>query len=428
MKNNYVGAKVFLLYMALTYMPQFLLHIVSEDVLLNQYRIEKNSQYLFVFIIIFILFVLLIYFSMQFYSEKVVIFFGKTFAFLFESKIFQWSIGLLAITLAFEFYLLYGLDFRHKERMADVGVSVPVLFVLNSYIFAWMLYQYFCAIKIGAINTHAKILSIIFLSSLILSLTGSLNVIFIFWLTILLCASPHKLRSMLLIKKNKRSFLKALYFFILKAIVFFGFVCIAIFIGIVNKIGVEGAFEKVDDLGVVLLTQLSIRLSSSYASAISFASYNLMNSELYLLTIKVPYENFIYRLSLIFNFLGNIERPEYTSIMRLNYLEYSHENYLDHAGASPGLVGTGFFAGPFPVGFLLISIYLVFIMKLIDNLINVLDMRVSIAMIFFLLSMTFALFESPLDYLLIIDPANFYLFFYFASIAAFIYKFRSKIE
>jgi hypothetical protein len=175
-------------------------------------------------------------------------------------------------------------------------------------------------------------------------------------------------------------------------------------IGYVNKTGFDAFTDVIEQIGYEKIAEdTMVRVSSSYCGLISFVENNLYNFSLYEQVAAVPMENVPYRLSLI---VGTpLPRPEITQITRLNYLNYEEDTHLERAGASPGLVASALYAGPFPLGFLLIAGYVVFVIRIVNLPFAALASRLRFAAVVLIASFIYPMFETPVDYLVFIDPS-----------------------
>jgi len=185
------------------------------------------------------------------------------------------------------------------------------------------------------------------------------------------------------------------------------FACLAVLIvviGYVNKTGFDAFGDVIERIGYAQIVETTmVRASSSYSGLISFVENNFYNFNLYKQVANVPLQNVPYRLSLIMG--SPLPRPEITQVTRLNYLNYEEDTSLERAGASPGLVASALYAGPFPLGFLLMAGYVVIIIRIVNLPFRPVCGQPKLGLIALCASFIYPLFETPVDYLVFIDPS-----------------------
>jgi len=169
-----------------------------------------------------------------------------------------------------------------------------------------------------------------------------------------------------------------------------------------------------------LLTTI-VRGSTSYFSVIAFASKRLFDLPFYAEIYAIPADRFWYRLSLIFTPGTPLDRPDVLSVNRLNLINYLKptDAYALGAvgGASPGMVATGFYLAPFPIGFVMMAFFVAFIARLMNSAMADKRARGTFLLPLFLLPYFNSVFESPMD-LLAIDPSClFIILLFFACVA-----------
>lgn len=423
MKIRNLGEATILFYAAITYVPQFFFHLLDEPVMSGHYRIGESTQGYAIFIPIFFLLVIALNRLLPRFSDAPLKLLALAHP-IFTSRTLQLGVGFTALALAINFFLTQGIGFRQTHRMAESGIWIGLLFALKPYIYIWMLYHFFEILHTDQPRPSTRFVSLLFLAALALSVTSSLNMVFVFWMA-LLALLPHRLIQRLFLSPQGQSHFdiaKLASTLIIRPVLGILIVLAIVSIGFFNKFGIDGTFVRINALGIWgIVEELLIRLSASYASTISFVSYNLFNFEIYQTAFSVPFDSILYRLSVLFSASDLASRPEITQISRLNYLEYIRRDLfgtLPNAGASPGLVGSAFFAGPFPLGFLIIGLYTVMVIRLINLAQRALQNLPKPLMVLFMTAMTFTLFESPLDYLIIIDPSFLYIALYITALAS----------
>lgn len=153
------------------------------------------------------------------------------------------------------------------------------------------------------------------------------------------------------------------------------------------------------------------------SSAISYHSL-LMTTESPRGTLKngaaspllFPLKTFLFRINHVFGGIFDVKKPEITSISQLNYqLLAEHPNDV-RQGSSPGLLGSFNYAFKFPFNLIFCVLYLLFLSRVVETLLyqkngDVLSMP-GVLLLFVYLQ---AFFQSPFDFLLIIDNCVIYI-------------------
>ena len=401
---SHAGQLLVLIYCAMTYGPQFVLHIVNPGALTERFNMSADTQYFALFVPFFLLLV----FGLNMALPRVALparVLWKWSVRMFESRL-NTLLALALIGLAISFSINEGISFRHRgDLLSEAGLSVGLLIFAKPYVVAWGIYHTLLAMRgVHPRPVEARIQALLFVSALIVSLTGSLDALPILWMLLFVVWSPQRIRAFMIDFGQKRATLKRTFLLAL-ATPFLALLAVGVIaIGLINKVGVEGTRQLIDRIGIgTIAEQIMVRVSSSYASMISFAEYRLPDLGYYEKIARIPVENIPYRLSLLMR--DPLPRPEITQVTRLNYLSYETDTHLERAGASPGLVSSAFFAAPFPLGFLLLAIYTVVIMRVANLPFDAQVGKPRLAAALFATSSVYPLFETPVDYLILIDPA-----------------------
>jgi hypothetical protein len=406
-----VGELSVLLYCLVTYVPQFILHVVNEEALMTRYRIGFGVQYLALFIPGFLLLTFVLHriippISIGYHRI------ARSIGRLFESHL-NTLLALVLLGLAIRFKIEYGINFRHSGPLFSQSDASAILLMFSKpYITAWFVYH----IALNARGQHyryrrAQVQGALFIAILILSLTAAMDVAPIAWGSLFVLAGGRHLRALFVRPGRYRFKMRHAVLVILGAPVAVGLAVLMVWIGYANKMGAEGTAALIKEVGVGKVAELTmVRTSSSYAAAIVFAEHNLSDFELYEQVWRVPLENVPYRLSLLFG--RPLNRPDVTAIAQVNYFNYitEAEPAKERAGASPGLVASAFYAAPFPIGFLLLALYTIFVIRFINLPFAAMTGQPRIIAALFAALFTYTLFESPLDYLVFVDPAFSQLF------------------
>jgi hypothetical protein len=115
-------------------------------------------------------------------------------------------------------------------------------------------------------------------------------------------------------------------------------------------------------------------------------------------------DNLIFRISKIAGDKFSFAKPEFGSIMRLNYIQIINHIPRDREGTSPGLIPGFYMIFPFPLAIIFISIYISFLVRLYNVLINGMKNNLSLIGILFLIKLSNNLLASPIDFILVFDP------------------------
>lgn len=410
-RTNFLSNGEALIYFlgVITYLPQFIFHILLDDLYVDYYNFSSGSQFLSLYILAFYISVIMVNrlipnVRIEFYKYiKLVV------VVLYKSKT-EFFVAFFGLPLSIYFYFKHGIEFRQSERMSDGGALVLIMYIFQSYMQTWFIYLLYKIKSKKRFESLDRFKAIIYTVCLFLMLTGSLNMIFVVWGVLFsLLSGKYILKQIFKSKTIISLMFEYQTFFKLSLLVLL--LSLIVSIGFINKNGYEGALDKLEVQGVHILEYLIIRLSSSYASVISFAQNHMYDLEMYKTVWSITPENFLYRFSKIIPLEGELLRPELTQINRLNYLNYVLDNQLDHAGASPGIVATGFYLAPFPFGYIVAVLYCVLFIRVWGSIISSIVEKMNLVTILFFSTMSFGMLESPMDYLLIIEPSVFYLLF-----------------
>jgi hypothetical protein len=192
-----------------------------------------------------------------------------------------------------------------------------------------------------------------------------------------------------------------------------------LFLGIANKIGVENAklLTKETELRSIIFEKVSVRQSTAYVSFI------------------IGFQNYVENVSFAERaFLGQIEnlsnrfvillgrkpdKPEVWSINRLNYLKIFHQNDGPRTGTSPGLLASYFYIPFFPLNFVLLSLYVVYVLRLLSLNIKHPFSVIGLLLVYFYM---LGFFDSPVELINVIGPNFFYVIFVILGLKSSFYK------
>lgn len=395
--------------MSLTYICPFLFHILFGNVISEHYRIGGYMQWAALFIVFFAITVRVFQRSMFKFAPSAHIIPGML-CHLFVSRI-NYLVGGFSLFLAYQFMQDDGFSFRQSgEQLLQANIYIRLTFVVKPYVYAWIVFNALAAILQKNYDyTRGKLQGGLFFISLFISVGGSLEIIPVVWLFIFVVSSRSALSRLFISSpRDKRDDVRNLVRLIvlLPLLVVMGTVAVAI--GFINKIGLDVFMQSLSSSEIFTMIESSmLRVSSSYASVIAFVNNHLTDLSFYETAWSIPFENLRYRVSVLFFPDDFVDRPEITSISRLNYISAFTDDSLLRAGASPGLVATAFYAAPIPLGFIIISIYTVFVVRILDLPFDHFVRKPSFLALAFCTTFILPMFETPLDFLIIFDPSVF---------------------
>lgn len=398
MKNTKIMYKCVYFVMALIYLPGLLFFPFFEDA--YKFYFNYTTQPLFPLIIvgsIFLIFYrLFTYVSLQIPSRNIYVLggVGTSLILLFLSSIYLFS--------AIDFFLNYESSFRHKSRLSDAGPFVAILFALKpivDFLILLMLIYKVNGTKFGVI-TRISLLFITIAS--LISINSSLQIVLI-PIILILWFKPD-----MFLQRSKISFTKMLLVLFLAPIMLTG----VLFVGIGNKIGYEILLsDRVFGYIYSILGELTTRVSTSLITLTMLWDYAegdfLKYIELSYGAGESLFSTFQNRFSLLIG--SEFDSSLIATVDRTNFLLLFRE-YHPRAGASPGILGSMYYFPLFPMGFVFIPLFYVYLFRRISS-----HMKSSTEVnVFFLFSISYlslGLFESPLNFLMIVDPIFFLMIF-----------------
>jgi hypothetical protein len=129
-----------------------------------------------------------------------------------------------------------------------------------------------------------------------------------------------------------------------------------------------------------------------------------------LTVLALPLRSFLFRIDYLTSGMFGMVRPDISSIMQLNYQLLTLEPTNTREGSSPGAIGAFNYVFSHPVGPILCAFYLSWVSKVIDALFRQHQQELlsvfSAVLLFFYLG---PFFQSPFDWLLVIDDGLIYL-------------------
>lgn len=337
-----------------------------------------------------ILFFSILFFISTFYFSKIR--FKNNFfvpGFLFREKYIIFFSLIYLIASVF-FYLNYGYQFRQTgSGLSSGGSFLFILLILKNY-FKVVLFINILRTNSGQKLINNNIISIFIALSFFLSLTGSLDVILIFFTLVLI------FRKQLFVVKTK--FNHYLYFISL--------IISVVFIGISNKLTFSTTMDLFKFENILIIVRYVIKRISTWAQSVEVVGEKFLFSFTNSFEIVTNiFQNMVNRLSVLFGGEKIITNTS-QSLSRENYILLFQDNTNELTGASPGIVASTLLF--FPFGFLIISFVfsrlLIFVNEKIHN-------NNLIVNLFVIIVIYYPFLASPIDLLNFISPAFAFLFF-----------------
>ncbi|WP_138956974.1 hypothetical protein [Pseudoalteromonas sp. BSi20439] len=302
-------------------------------------------------------------------------------------------IVILYFALSINFAVNFTSSFRHKNRLADAGPLVSILFMMKPIVYFIVSLAVIHILNGNVLGRNSKIFMFLILISTIMFLNSSMQFIFIILVAIVLWAPK------LLIVNFKELNFKALFLVIVLA----PLVCIfVIFIGIGNKVGYDYLLSNeglsfLMGFGDLLFPRMSTSLFSSVVIFEKALNGTFFGNDV-ISGIEATLSN---RFALI-NSSGTFDPSLIDTVNRLNYLEV-FSNHAERAGASPGIIASSFFTPLFPFSFFIVPLYVAFIFRSLRYHMSK-QAKFSLLSFLALPYLIINLFESPLNIFYIFDP------------------------
>lgn len=391
------GFKIILLYLFLTYVPSFVFSIFF----LNEFREEFNGfegslYWLPIILIIPILgLILLLDRFIPKNSGKSIL--GKLCPYRYKNVNYIFMLAFLYCS--FRFYVEYGLQFVHTgDSLADSAGFVKYFYALKVYFNLFLFYELISIYVLRERFKNQLLLYVLLLLCSLLGLSGSMDIVYLFFVIFFILIPNNKIIEILTTRiKKKNQSLRQVTMLIFSALIG----ATAIFVGYANKFGADYAFNLFTDKDffAILVIPTLIRLANSFSSFICIANEYIWDLSMEIEAISIPFKVLEYRLNVVLGFNG--DKPEIFNVSRLNYLN-TYKHFHNKAGASPGLLGSALYLPFFPINLLFISFYLLYIIRTINKIFNKRLSKIGLLIVFIF---TIPLFESPIDYLIFIDPS-----------------------
>lgn len=400
----------FLFYIFLFYLIPFVSHLFFRE----EYNLvfKKTSSILPAFFIVTFIILLVLFERITVGVGRKLFYFNRIGEIL-EKKILNYCLLIALFLLSLNFFVNYNLTFRHTggKTVSGEGFEIIILLALKSYFKAYTFFIILKIINSLEIKKHEYIICLLVSLSYILSIMGSLDILYII-ISFFIGMKRHKI---LFIKKDKKIklFAKVFKIFIL---IIIGLTII--FIGNANKTGTDEATKKFSDINQT--TELYIntvrRISTWYISVIILGEKDPFDNERSFESLNGIFSNTSGRIQTIMGSKEDLnERHKVWSVNRMNYLQIFSMDTRERTGASPGLIASFFYIPYFPFNLLFMVFYTIFILRYFNqgfqyrnkqykfsNLLNII-------ILYYLIPM----FESPVDLINFIGPTFIYSFFFF---------------
>jgi hypothetical protein len=399
--------RFFFLYLFLFYFVPFFSHIFFHD----EYNLvfkQTNSLLPVFFLPVFIF--LIIIFERITFSNK--LFFFNSVGKILEKKILNFGLLFLFFILSLNFFINYNLTFRHSggKTLSGEGIEIIFLLALKAYFKAYIFFVLLKIINNLEVKKNEYFICLIVSLSYILSIMGSLDVLYI----IISFLIGIKQQQFLFVKnKNNVSIFQRIGKILLLVLLIFS----VVFIGNANKTGSDEAFEKFSDTNQSTQVYINTirRISTWYISLMILGEKDLFDNERSYESLDGIISNTSGRLKTIIDKNAYTEdKKKVWSVNRMNYLQIFDMDTRERTGASPGLVASFFYIPFFPFNFLFIVFYTIFILRYFNkgfqnNITYKFSPLLNIIILYFLIPM----FESPVDLINFIGPTFIYTLFFF---------------
>jgi hypothetical protein len=394
---NTTGFKVILLYLVITYIPSFIFSIIFLDDFRENFNGFEGNLFGLPMLLICPILGLVLLLDKFIPKSTGKIIFGKLCPYRY--KLINYILIFVFLYFSFRFYTEYGLQFVHTgDSLADSAGFVKYFYALKVYFNLFLFYELINLLILKERFNSQLLLYLLLVLCSLLGLSGSMDIVYLFFTIVLIVLPNNKIVIALSTHLKKRG---RLLKNVIVLICCFLVGVIVVFVGYANKFGSKDAFNLfIDkDFFYILIIPTLIRFANSYSSFICIANEYLWDLSMEIDAISIPFEVLKYRFSVIVGLTGN--KPEIFNVSRLNYIN-TYKYFHVKAGASPGLLGSALYIPFFPLNLLFLSFYLLYIVRIINK---VFDRKMSLIGILIVFIFTIPLFESPIDYLIFIDPS-----------------------
>jgi hypothetical protein len=326
------------------------------------------------------------------------------------------------IALAFVFFTLGASSFRYSTAgISGAGSYLGIIIILNTLATFDLFYRMFIPALLNTrlyCDARQRLINLILSIALFLTASGTASLLLSLFFT-MFSIKPLLFRGILFSSLRKtvlERFVRAILFgcllCFLFAIAWIGGEIIKISAGN-NSDGLLAAAIKlrsildekpeiISEYGYYLISAFS----SHYYSFIYYAELNWVDRiDLAAAAINYPFESFLYRLNLLLNNFFDLSKPEYGSLSRFNYVILSNEDSISGIqGSSPGLLASFQIVFPPILDVIFCAIYTTWIATLVNKIMaNHVDDTLSFFGLLVFTQFILFLFQSPIDFLIIID-------------------------
>jgi hypothetical protein len=323
------------------------------------------------------------------------------------------SFGILVVTAGM--FSPDWANYRYRDTgISDLGADLYLVLTINAIANALLLWLFSEHIRqSGEVGFRLRLSVLILCGALFYSASGTGDM-FVVSLYLLLFMIPKSLVQFSTIRRHQNLLSLSALYKNLGAIIIFGLLMMSISIGENIKQGgsvaesIElAATERAEGVDSPFM-RLQEGLSSHYYSALQFFDgYATERLRYYAAPISYPLQSIIYRLRTLRGDTST-ERPDITSISLLNFRVLS-DYQSERQGTSPGVLGSFAYVAPLPIATVLAVLYLIIIASLTNRMFHSSRLKFSVIGGVIVLVQTHILFESPIDFILILDNASVFL-------------------
>ncbi len=386
------------------YIVLFIFLMYFPGVVFSYFYVEEFNQYYrladynyITFYCFFVFFCLVFFVVSSFVYHTPELNFKKA-SIEFKKKV-DTTLSFIFLLLSLYFFINFSSDFRHSSRISESGVLVSVLWIVKPMVSVIIVSYVIEACNYGRLSAETKKNLIIIFFSMLLSLTSSMQILHLL-IVALLFTRP----TLFSVDFLGLISLKGIGLFVLLIITMLA----AVVIGLANKVGSERIYS-LEFLSVLhnYLGSILPRVSSSFTSLLTILN-EIFNSTYNFDFTKSVVDTINKRLSLLFDL--PLTNDEINVINKYNQTRVFIGN-PERAGASPGILASMLYFPFFPVGIIVICLYLSYGAKLIAS---TLAKKANIGFLsgFSIVAMLLFFLEAPLNFFYVFDPFTFTVIFF----------------
>jgi len=309
---------------------------------------------------------------------------------------FVLALGFLVLALIFSSQ--YSYSFRHHVRFQEAGKLVMLVFGIKAYFSSMVFGLLLMTLNGFYITKFQRLINVLVLISMVLTATSSYDVLFIL-IILLFCIKLEKPIFMTKKSNGVVGFIKTNFKYLFVGV--FGF--LALFMGVANKYGVETSTQLLFSGEFFFLV---IRRISMWYVSLQIAGESILNDLSISMEANVGLLQDIFRRFSII--LGQpADKPEIWGINRMNHT-IVYPVITSHAGSSPGLFATIFYIPFFPSGIVVVSLYIIFILRNFGDLLKYSRANLSLVSYPLLVLFLGVFFESPIEQINLIGKSFIY--------------------